>query len=196
MKLTNTSPYPTEVVRRLVSWVASWREVRLDEVRVTGCSAPFRGRAWGGTRRILIRIGRDQAVLHQYPGLSTAPNYMTNDWQETFVVVAAHESQHIRQGLSGARYSEVEAEQVAQACLVEFRVRRAEVLGPVEQRVEIRQAALRQPETRQQVEARKIELLEERVAVWRTKLKRAQTWLKKYERKLKLARAQEQSDGS
>lgn len=179
---------PPDVVRAVVRFAARELEVTdyVSVVDVTDCSAAYRGRCWG--RRILVRVGRDSAfpLEVKYPGLATAPTFEMRDWVEALAAVAAHEFAHSRQFRAAARRSEVWAERVAVYVLNKFRERREEILEPALLagigRIErVRAAADRAP-------VRKVSALEARLKLWRTKKKRAEIQVKKYERRLARAR--------
>lgn len=195
MKITNTSGYPTSVIRRIVSYVAKLIEIGdyVALVEVTGARYAWRGRCWG--RRVLLRIGEPKwfpAKDHSYPGLKTAPKYDANDWIEGLVHVAAHELQHSRQFMLRTRKSEIEAERAALYVLNQFRKDRAELQLELDRlaceeiardsqaiaRRKAKVAAKRAPET-------KVAELQAKIARWESKRKLAETYIKKYRRALR-----------
>jgi hypothetical protein len=77
------------------------------------------GRRLRRTRRaILTRFL--EPVRHPYGG-KRSPLILMRDWREALVAVAAHEARHIWQFETGARRSEVDAEQFAAQRLAEYR---------------------------------------------------------------------------
>lgn len=135
----NTSGYDTTVVRALVRFAMGARDLGRTFVRVTHCARGFRGlaqaehreaRAFGCRYHVLVRIGVPAyfPVTVQYPGLSTAPRYTMESWQEALVCVAAHEFTHIVQFRTRAPVSEIEAEHSSLVTLERFRREGAGVL--------------------------------------------------------------------
>jgi hypothetical protein len=194
MKISNTSTIPIETVRALVRFAAARLEVTdyVEEVKVTETRWTFRGRCFGG-RRVLLRIGPGRLFpLARSAYRQGAPEYGVADRLEALVAIAGHEFQHSRQFRAHAkRHSEVDCEWAALRVLEEFRADRAAIMAGVEtasataaaraQAAIERQAAGRSPEAR-------IGELEARVAAWQTKVKRATTFLKKWERRLRRAK--------
>lgn len=194
MRISNTSDLPIAAVRTIVRWVAARLEVSdyVRTVRVTNCKAVLRGRCWA-RGEVLIRIG--PASRFPYPRTAYrqgAPEYGLDDRYECLVAVAAHEFQHARQFRANVkRQSEVDCEWAALRVLSEFREQRDAIMAAIEvtsqthaARVHAaceRQAARTSPETQ-------IAALEARVAAWQTKVKRATTFLKKWERRLRRAK--------
>lgn len=216
MQITNTSHLPTEVVRAIVRWVAREMEVTVPLVKVTGCKAAYRGRC--NRSRILARIGgpahfpRPTAAYRK-----RAPAYSLVDPIEALVALMGHEFGHTREFMQrdkvraewvqrnntrplGAppipatrfRTSEVECERHAWRMLSAFRAIRETIVNPAMTRhAEAAIVSVERDAARRAAEPdREADLLRERIKAWRTKAKRAATYIKKYERKLARLTAQ------
>jgi hypothetical protein len=195
VRITNTSKIPDGVARAIIRFAARELEVT-DYVRVVELKDTknlWRGICWG--RRVLLRVGQ-----HGFPRLGfqyrkNAPVYDVMDPLEALAKLAGHEFGHSRQFLSQAKtgirkkHSEVEAEQQAFYVLSRFRERRAEIVGLAEALAEGQraQAVEKEQAAACRAPAKKLTELEARVASWRTRAKRANTLLKKWERRLRRA---------
>lgn len=103
MKLTNTTDVPDYALRRLVAWCCRFHGLPVNCIR----EAVFRnrgdslysGRAYYGTRRIVVSVGRVVAVERRDPDRKVRwYDYVTatiDDRMESFVRVTAHEVFHI-----------------------------------------------------------------------------------------------------
>lgn len=194
MRISNTSDLPIAAVRTIVRWVASRLEVStyVREVRVTDTKAFFKGRCYA-RGVVILRIGpASKFPMPPWRYRESAPEYGLDDRYEALVTLAAHEFQHSRQFRAGVkRHSEVDCEWAAVRVLWEFREQRDAIMAAIEAASQThaarvhaaceRQAARTSPEAQ-------IASLEARVAAWQTKVKRATTFLKKWERRLRRAK--------
>ena len=198
-KIVNLSRLPTSVVRAGVMFALRDRDVvgavylvtvkNTTKVRGGGDKA-YSGRCWAHGQ-VLVSVGPDSRFpcVGQHPHLTDGPKMEFADAIEALVAVAAHEFQHTRQFVHGARKSERDCELAALRTLEAFRKVRAELLAPGLLR-ELDVAAAREARAAADVEARperELEKLRDKVKAWRTRIKRATTMLKKWERRLKRA---------
>ena len=144
MRLKNTSRYPDDAVRRLVTIALLGIDARRLAVNVKNSRRPYRGRTYATVpsispisaepdmdRLVTIGIGApecfpldtaigERGALHGYGG-KRSPIITMNDWREALVAVAAHEGRHVWQLQHEAPGSEVDAERFAAARLDEYR---------------------------------------------------------------------------
>ena len=149
MRLKNTSRYPDDAVRRLVTIALLGIDARRLAVNVKNSRRPYRGRTYATVpsispisaepdmdRLVTIGIGApecfplDTAIgkrgaLHGYGG-KRSPIITMHDWREARVeaaarVVEAHEGRHVWQLQHEAPGSEVDAERFAAVRLDEYR---------------------------------------------------------------------------
>jgi len=135
MKITNRSSRPDKEVKQLIGFsVKRLRKILPKahyqnlQITVTDTDRAYQGRAWDSLRhegyyRILIRIGKNFPVEHagyrwKY---KTAPEYTMDTWQESLVVVAAHEAYHIIQFHKKDKRSEIKAEKFAVKVVERYR---------------------------------------------------------------------------
>jgi hypothetical protein len=142
MWVRNTSRYPDDRVRELVSFATS--EVDMRGVCVNVRNGELAGGAYNGVpeisnapRRakylITLRVGKGRErwplgpvnyhfkAPHETGPRNRFPFFVCADWQEWLVKLAAHEAKHIEQFRAGARCSEIACEQFAIAMLERFR---------------------------------------------------------------------------
>lgn len=144
VKLKNTSRYPDDVVRQLITIALHGVDDRRLAVNVKNSRRPYRGRTYATVpsispisaepdieRLVTIGIGApecfplDTAIgqpgaLHGYGG-RRSPIITMIDWREALVAVAAHEARHVWQFQHEAPGSEIDAERFAAARLDEYR---------------------------------------------------------------------------
>jgi hypothetical protein len=196
VKISNTSRYPSVVVRALVLFAARELEVTgyVREVEVVGTRRGEVFRGWCYGRRVNIQVGPPERFPHhRAPYRAGAPEYDIRDWQEGIVQVAGHEFTHSRQFMRRVtRHSEVEAERGALAVLHVFRERREEVLGPALAAAEVAGVRRAAAEVGRPSDSElRVALLEERIKRWTTRRKRAETAIRKYGRELARLRARD-----
>src|SRR5574343_1227785 len=131
MKLTNTTHWPDWFLRRMVAWCCRELGVKgLRAARFTECSDAFRGRAWRGSRRILVRIGDVTHYPEKYPGRVHAPTIILADRIEALLHVTAHEVAHHARWQDGQhRHREARVDGMTLPLLEKFRASRDALLA-------------------------------------------------------------------
>jgi hypothetical protein len=97
---TNTSRFPTPLLRKLLDWTLAERSAAacVSAVHFGNDSRAYHG--WcKPSGRIRVRVGGPEhfPCAVKYPGLKTAPEYTIADPIEALVVVIAHEAHHAKQ---------------------------------------------------------------------------------------------------
>lgn len=136
--VVNTSRYGDGEVAALVELARGRKHHGHVALNVKNSKYACRGRAYervpsesmrrvGSAGRFLVvaAIGAPELFPfdHRYPGLSTAPEYRLESWQEGLVTLVAHELQHCQQYALGLPRSEIDAERAAVRALAAYRAR-------------------------------------------------------------------------
>ena len=205
MLLKNTSRYDTKLVRQIVKVAAGEIEIGDVAINVKNSLEHYAGRAYpsipsgeyespwlrkydkktGNAKArylIVCRVGGPEKFPYQckgYPGRKIEngnwPTPLLADWMECMVMLVAHELMHIQQFRSKARCSEQETEA--------FAMRRLEAWRGAPALPELKQAPVARP--KEAVLAGKMGHAQAMLAKNLTKLRRAETLVKKWQAKVK-----------
>lgn len=207
MKLENKTDLPDRIVRRVVSWVCGELEVPVKKIRrakfLKMNATGGLGRAWCRSWRILVRIGPPSAYpipSYVYPGRKSESFRMPqiNDQIEAAVAITAHEITHLREYAKGNGCGERQTTYEERRVLLIFQQRRAELLarwGYVPPAAEMARAIQTLPATAPIVEPLPAPaeptpkpVKKSNDALIDARANAAAAALKRWERKLKLAR--------
>lgn len=193
--LVSTIRYPDEetwvLVRTALESIRA--SLRRDEhlppikVKLTNSSSSYCGRAhWmerdaNGKRwaRILVRVGTPShfPLTNRYPRFTDMPEYEISSYREAIVGVTAHEIAHVL-GASGRKVGETLCELCLQDAIDLYRRDQATLDTEIEVNISRRNIIkLPDPERKRAV---KLTTVEAHIKRWESKLKLAQTKLKKY----------------
>lgn len=107
MKLTNTTDFPDYMVRRMVSWVCRELGMPAKAIRVaTFGNARNFWQGWANCRHgiIWVRVTNRPTSKwpHEYKARYGLPGFTVTDRLEAYVLLTAHECEHIHQERRGA----------------------------------------------------------------------------------------------
>lgn len=201
MLLKNTSQYNTQMVRFIVKHAAHLIDIGNVAINVKNSQYHYAGRAfpsipgespWRGKARYLIvcRVGGPERFPYQckgYPGRKIEngrwPTPLLADWMECMVMLVAHELMHIQQFRAKARCSEQETEAFAMRRLEAWRELVA--AGKVPSLPALKQVAVAPQKSKDEVIGAKLDHCRAMLAKNATKLKRAETIVKKWRTKVR-----------
>jgi hypothetical protein len=130
MKLRNTSQFPIEEIRQLLRIATKGVSLSDTAIHTKNSAKKYAGRAYEVApstttyrRLMVVRLGDNQYPIRvSYDWrYKTAPEFFAQNWQELFVLIAAHEARHIQQFKKGWRCSEIDAEKFAGKRLEDYR---------------------------------------------------------------------------
>lgn len=202
----NTSAYPDEWARPCVEWLCEYFNVRTLRVKIVkGYSGAGSGRAFLGSNDIFMRVNRrNYRANWSYTGISWDTSRLVHNSLEAFVFLAAHEIAHLskegreiydnclaNRSMAGhndwRKRMESRIQDMAQNALQEYRnAVRGRLLIAYDKSLRkarnksmsaaVRQMRAKSPEAR-------LSRLEERLAAWEAKKRRADAAIKKLRRR-------------
>jgi hypothetical protein len=196
MNLTNSTEYPDYMIRRMVSWTCRELGMPAKAIRTATFGNArnfFQGWARLHTGNIWVRVSaRPTSVWpHEYKGRFGLPGFLIADRLECFVLLTAHECEHIHQHIRGAgQTSDENSVRIERLCdiamarvLDTFRANRAELESQWRaEPVRESRAALRAPASIVETRAAHAAAMLDK---WERKLARAKTAVAKWNRTVK-----------
>lgn len=180
MELINTTKFPNHFLRRLLSFICKQVEVSprsIKEARFGYTTWIYKGKCWNYSRHMIVTVNKNEDCF---------PHDDLKDQLEALVFITGHETAHMRHGdhqwrNRTKRPRELNADHLASICLNEFRKNRDHLLTlwnkePAYAKTEKPKANLKQ---------RNAEKALSYLKKWERKLKIAKTKVKKYQTQVK-----------
>lgn len=191
MKLKNSTDFSDRWLRRMVAWCC--REIglpvrQLRRAQFTNTKVAYRGRAWGYSRRILVRIGPAEKFPSPSWKYGGAMVDACNDRVEGLVSITAHELFHILQSVERLRRTRkerscVRAENLVRRKFSENREALLAIWGPMHEPPEVVPPSDPQPKSRPDLIAKRSAKASKMLSAWERRLKMAKRKVAEYRRR-------------